>query len=419
MDIGIVSLLMLLLIIVLGFFRKTNMGILAIVAATFLGYGTGMFKAKAIIAGFNSSLFITLLGVTLFFSIVQENGCLQLLMKKIINMFGKWVWMVPILIFGIGWVMAGIGPGCVPALPVIAALAVPLAHETGYNPVMLMIIGDMGSYSGRFTPITPEGILVAKLMGDQGFEDLLKPALFNTFIGAVILAGIVFVAYKGYQVKITNQVKEIKQVESFNSNQIIALGSILVMLFVVIFFKVDIGLAAFAVASILILSGIGNQKSAIKNVPWNTLILVCGVGVLMNLVISTGGIKILAAAMSSVMSPGTAAPVAGLVAGCMSWFSSAMGVVFPTMLSTVGQIVNNVPGAHAVEIVTAICISASCAGLSPASTAGAIIMGAYESDSAYAQQKTPDKLFIELFLWSVFCVVFLSVLSFCGVFFFR
>ena len=419
MDMGIVSLVMLVLIIVLGFIRKTNMGLLAIVAATILGYGSGMFTAKVIISGFNSSLFITLLGVTLFFSIVQENGCLQLLMKKLIHIFGKKVWMVPLLIFIVGWAMSAIGPGCVPALPVIAALSIPLAHETGYNPIMLMMIGDVATYSGRFTPITPEGILVSKLMGDQGFYDLLQPVILNTFIGAVIISLIVFMFYKGYLVKANAEIKEEIEIESFNTHQIIALVSIIVMLFFVIFFKVDIGLAAFTVAAVLLMAGIGNQKSAVKNVPWNTLLLVCGVGVLMNLVISTGGIKILAAAMSSVMNSGTAAPIAGMVAGCMSWFSSTMGVVLPTLLPTVGQIVYNVPGAEVVEIVSTIGIVSSCAGFSPASTVGAIIMGAYEADPEFAKQKSPDKLFIELFLWSVFCVVFLSFLSFVGLFFFR
>jgi len=353
----------------------------------------------------------------LFFAIVQENGCLQLLMKKIMNIFGKWVWMVPIILFAIGWLLAAMGPGSIPSLPVIAALAVPLAHETGYNPIMLMMIGDVATFSGRFTPITPEGILVTKLMNVQGFYNLLPSVLGNTFIGAAIISVITFLFYKGYAVKISDKALERKNTEPFSTEQFITLGSIIVMLDLVIFSKIDIGLAAFLVATVLILTGVGKQESAMKNVPWNTLLLVSGVGVLMNLVISTGGIKLLAGTMSSVMNAKTAAPLAGLMAGCM--YSSTIGVVLPTLLPTIGQLVNNVPGADAAQIISTIGITSACTGFSPTSAVGAIIMGAYEGDQEYAKQKSADKLFLELTLWSTFCIFFFPALSFVGFFVFK
>jgi len=416
MDIGIISLVVLFLVVVIGFWRKANVGLLAIAAAAILGYSTGAFTGKEIIKGFSSSLFMTLLGVTLFFGVVQSNGCLELLMRKIVKSFGKQVWLIPILMFAIGWSMSAIGPGCVPTLAFVAALAIPLAHETGYNPIMLMMIGDLATYSGRFTAITPEGILVKQLMEEQGFENVLTPMVMNTLIGAVIVSLIVFLFYKGYKVKFSAKVEDGSQVERFTVNQIAALVSILIMLVGVIVLKMDVGLASFIVAMVLIVLGIGNQQSAMKSIPWNTLILVCGVGVLMNLVISTGGIDILASVMSSVMNPVTAAPIAGITAGTMSWFSSTMGVVLPTLLPTVGRIVENVPGVSVVEIVSTIGIVSSCAGFSPASTVGAIIMSACESDEVFSQQKSTTKLFGELFLWSVFCVLFLATLSLIGVF---
>lgn len=69
-----------------------------------------------------------------------------------------------------------------------------------------------------------------------------------------------------------------------------------------------------------------------------------------------------------------------------------------------------------IEIVSTIGIVSSCAGFSPASTVGAIIMSACEGDEVFAKQKSTSKLFLELFLWSVFCVFFLAALSLVGVF---
>lgn len=413
---GIISLVVLFAVVAIGFIRKTNVGLLAIAAAAVLAYASGEYTAKEVTSGFSASLLMTLLGVTLFFGIVQSNGCLELLMKKIVIKFDRMVWFVPILMYAIGWSMSAVGPGCVPTLAFVATLSIPLAHQTGYNPIMLMMIGDLATYSGRFTPIPPEGILVSKLMSEQGIENILTPVVINTFIGSVILSIIVFIFYKGYKVKKPEAATGISDNEAFTGKQIIALVSILVMLCGVIFLSMDVGLASFILSVVLILTGIGDQKTALKNVPWNTILLVCGVGVLMNLVIGSGGIDLLASVMSSVMSANTAAPIAGIVAGCMSWFSSTMGVVLPTLLPTVGGIVESVPGASAAEIVSTIGIVSSCAGFSPASTVGAIIMGAIDGDEVFSKQKDSNKLFVELFAWSVFCVLFLALLAFLGVF---
>ena len=416
MDMGVVSLIILIVVVVLGFVRKTNVGVLAIAAAAILAYATGQFTGKEVVKGFSASLFMTLLGVTFLFGIIQANGCLEIVMKKLVKVFGKKVWLIPVLMYAAGWIMSAIGPGCVPTLAFVAALAIPLAHETGYNPIMLMLIGDLATYSGRWSPISPEGILVNKLMSEQGFTGVLTPMIINTAIGSIILSVIAFIYYKGFKVKAGAEVVDETEIPALEKKHIIALLGIVAMLAGVIFLSMDVGLASFIVAAVLILIGVGDQKKAFQGVPWNTLILVCGVGVLMNLVISTGGIDLLANIMSSVMSSRTAAPIAGICAGCMSWFSSTMGVVLPTLLPTVGTIVEKVDGVSAVEIVSTIGIISSSAGFSPASTVGAIIMGAYEGDPEFAKQKTSNALFLELFAISVFCVLFLAFLALIGVF---
>jgi len=89
MDIGLISLLVSLVVVILGFWKKINVGFLAIASAAILGYATRSFTSKQIISGFSASLFMTLLGVTFFFGVVQSNGCLELLMRKIVRMFGR------------------------------------------------------------------------------------------------------------------------------------------------------------------------------------------------------------------------------------------------------------------------------------------------------------------------------------------
>lgn len=417
MNTGWITLLVLVLVVVVGFLKKLNVGLIAIGAAAVIGYVSGQFTGKEIISGFSASLFMTLLGVTLFFGIIQENGCIELLMNRLVEKFGKFIWMVPILLFTMAYVFAAIGPGCIPAMAFAAAMAVPLAHESGYNPVMLLIIGNLGTYSGRFSPITPEGVLIHGLLEEQGVTVSNEALMLSTLFGTLVLLAVVFVVFKGYKVKagVKNQIE--MESRKFQSKQIVALWSIAVMILMVIFGKVDVGLASFLVSVFLIFVGIGNEKNAIASVPWNTLIMVCGVGVLMKMVIKTGGIDILSSAMSSVMSPWSAAGITGMIAAVMSWFSSAIGVVYPTLIPTVGAIAENVGGnIHIVELVSPIALFASVAGLSPASTGGAIIMGACGADKEFREKYSSETLFGQLLLCAIGSVIILAILAFVGFF---
>jgi len=298
----------------------------------------------------------------------------------------------------------------------MTTFAMYLAFEMDINPMSTALYAKLGANAGCASVLSMTGILAKNLSDPYGYDGFGLHLFLVILLSGFTFTLLLYIFYKGYKVKFSAKVEDGSQVERFTMNQIAALVSILIMLVGVIVLKMDVGLASFIVAMVLIVLGIGNQQSAMKSIPWNTLILVCGVGVLMNLVISTGGIDILASVMSSVMNPVTAAPIAGITAGTMSWFSSTMGVVLPTLLPTVGRIVENVPGVSVVEIVSTIGIVSSCAGFSPASTVGAIIMSACESDEVFSQQKSTTKLFGELFLWSVFCVLFLATLSLIGVF---
>lgn len=417
MDIGLAALLLLLFTVLVGFVRKLNVGLLAIAGAVILGYGTGLFKGSKIIAGFSANLFMILLGITLFFGIIQSNGCIELSMRKLVGLFGRHVWLVPPLVYEVGFVFAAIGPGCVPAMAFAAAVAVPLAHETGYHPIMLLLLGNLGTYCGRFSPITPEGVLIQEILGKQGIVVPNSILLLDTFLGTLVLAVLVFFFYKGYQIKAPEKTSRTVDDLHYTTAQLIALGSVAVMILLVLKLGMNVGLASFLMAALLILLGIGDEKTAFKSVPWSTLIMVCGVGVLMNLVIATGGINLLAQAISKAMTPSTAGALMGLLAGVMSWFSSAIGVVFPTLLPTVGLVGENLGGTVPLsELVSVVALFASVAGLSPASTGGAVIMGACGTDAEYGKKYPAEKLFLELLLWAIGSIGLLTLLAFLGLF---
>lgn len=417
MNIAYISLLLLVLAIAIGFFRKINVGIISILFAVILGYGSGMFTGKQIIAGFGGSLFLTLAGITLLFAIVQTNGALELLMKKIIAKTGRFVVLVPLIVFIFAWLVSASGPGLIPTAALIVVLAIPIAHETGFHPVMLAIIGVHAADAGRFTMLTVEGNLVTSLLADQGYtENIMFPMCLSVTILALILSVIAWVFYKGYKVK-PSDIQVSRADEPFTMQQILSLLGMLAMCIMILVFKFETGLAALSVAAVLIILKVSDEGVAIKSMPWGTILLVTGVGVLMNLVIECGGIDLLSDFLASIMTPTTASALSGITAGVLSWFSSTLGVVIPTLVPTTSNIIQSVGGDVTVlEIVAAIGFASSSAGLSPASTAGALTMGAISGDPEFSKLYKSDKLFIELFAWAAVSIAIIALIALTGYF---
>ena len=94
----IISLLVLVVVVAIGFIKKINLGFFALGAAFVLGTVGGM-KASQITAGFSSSMFVTLVGVTFMFGMASQNGTLELFSKKVVALVGKHTVLIPILMF--------------------------------------------------------------------------------------------------------------------------------------------------------------------------------------------------------------------------------------------------------------------------------------------------------------------------------
>ena len=411
MEIALVSLIILVLVIFIGFFRKINVGLVAILAVTIFGTFIGE-KDSVIIKGFSSSLFIMLLGVSFLCSIGITNGSLELMSKKILKLSGGYAFIAPVLIYIIGFGIAAIGPGCVPALGIVAALSLPLGKSTGYDPVMLAIIGEIGSFTGRFSPITPESLLIQKLTEQQGITNYQSINLIYASVTTIILSVIIFIIFKGYKVK--TQKMEQNEIPSFNKNQIFTLIGFLIVIIACTFYKRNVGLISFAVGILLILIKAADEKVVFKAISWSTLLMITGFGMLMDIVILVGGVSLLSDSLAKIMTPHTAVAIQGLTGGIMSWFSSAIGVVWPTLVPTVGSIANSV-GVPADSLISILCLTASFAGLSPASTGGGLIMAANATDPDFTKEKE-NKLFIKLFAISVLMVVLIVIAALFGLY---
>ena len=136
------------------------------------------------------------------------------------------------------------------------------------------------------------------------------------------------------------------------------------MLILMIVFHVNIGLAAFISGTLLVLGGVAQDGECLKALPWGTIIMVLGVGALLSVVDKVGGIKLMSAAISSIMNSTTAVPLIGISAGLLSLVSSALGVVYPTMMPMCYDIAVQVGGVEPVALMAAVGVGGSLAGIS-------------------------------------------------------
>ena len=88
MGLQVIALVCLIGAIVLGFVKKTNVGLVCFGLALILGKIGGM-GASDIYKGFPFKLFATLLGTMLFFSLLQQNGTLEKISDRLIGLCGK------------------------------------------------------------------------------------------------------------------------------------------------------------------------------------------------------------------------------------------------------------------------------------------------------------------------------------------
>ena len=98
---AVVSLVVLIGAIVFGFIKKVNVGLLSVGLALIVGKAAGMSDSD-IVGGWGTNLFMILLGTTFLFGILQANGTLDLLARKIVAAAGRQARMIPWALFVMG-----------------------------------------------------------------------------------------------------------------------------------------------------------------------------------------------------------------------------------------------------------------------------------------------------------------------------
>lgn len=401
------------MVIVASFGARVNVGVLAVALAWPIASFAAGWSTGAMVGVFPSSLFVTLLGVTLLFGVAQSNGTMAALTQRALQLSGSRAALMPPIFFALACVISTMGPGAIATIALLAPLAM-AAGVKGGVPVLLtaLMIGN-GANAGNLSPFSAVGVIVSDGMlkaGVPGHEWQVWAANFTAHALAALAAWVLF---GGPQLWREGKVAPMELALRFERAHLLTLAVGAAWVFAVIVFKVPLGFAAFAAAAILLLLRAGDDAAMLKQVPWAVLVMVTGVSVLIGVLEGTGGMELFSSALATVATPDTVNGMIAFITGAISTYSSTSGVVYPTFLPAIPSLIEKLGGGDALQIALSINVGAALVDVSPISTLGALCVAALPTG------EDPKLLFRQLLIWglsmtvvgALFCQFFIWIFA--------
>jgi di/tricarboxylate transporter len=194
--------------------------------------------------------------------------------------------------------------------------------------------------------------------------------------------------------------------EPFEARHWITSGVVAALLVAVIFFDVNVGLGAFAGATILVLLRCADDREALRRMPWGVIVMVSGVTVLIAVLEKAEGIDLIVKQLARFATPSTLTGEVAFLTGVVSVYSSTSGVVLPAFLPMVPGLAQQIPGVAPFAIATAMNIGGHLVDVSPLSTIGALCIA---SAPIKGDSRT---LFNQLLVWGLAMSVVGAAISF-------
>ena len=399
MDLAWISVGALAIAVTLSMVTTINVGVVCLAFAWLVGVHLGGMSTSTILEGFPTSLFITLVGVTLFFSMARGNGTLERVTERAVRLCRGHAGLLPILFFILAFAMATIGPGAIGAAALLAPPAMAVAARTkGSFFLMALMVGN-GALAGSLSPFSPTGVVANGVMIRMGYPDMAWEIFFNNIVGHTLVAFGGFFLLGGLRLFRRGHGQAAAGDDAPNQpiepRHWLTLALIAVLLVAVIGFRFDVGMTALTGAALLSFARAADEKEAIRGMPWCVMLMVSGVTVLITLMERTQGLELFTDLLVRLSTPDSVTAVVAFVTGVVSVYSSTSGVVLPAFLPTVPGLVERLGGVDAIAVASAMNLGSHLVDLSPLSTTGALCMAGIPAGV------NPQGLFNKLLAWGL------------------
>ena len=384
MSAAVLALLALLLAIGLSMTTRINVGLVGIVLGWLIGVYAAHMKVDAVIAGFPSSLFLTLTGVTFLFAIAKSNGTLDALALRSARLVRGNAALLPPLFFVLAGVLATIGPGAVASVALVAPIAMPIAASAGVSNLLSAIMIGTGANAGNLSPISAVGAMVNNLLAQEGLGGHEWRVWAANFLAHLIVAAAAYFLLGG--LALLKKGRSVSAVEVITAplerRQWVTITVTLAWMLAVVVLRVNVGLAAFGAGTVLLLARAADERDTIVKIPLDIIVMVCGVTMLIGVLEATGGMELFTGLIARIANARTLNAVIAFVTGAISTYSSTSGVVLPAFLPLVPGLVRQVGGGDPLAVALSINVGSALVDVSPLSTIGALCVAALADRSA-------------------------------------
>ncbi|MCF1332355.1 SLC13 family permease [Acinetobacter baumannii] len=382
----------------LGYKTKINIGFFTIAFAYLIGcFGMGL-KPSEVIELWPVKIFFIILSVTLFYNFALANGALEKLASHLLYKCRKFPQFLPLAIFFAATIIAGLGAGFYTVLAFMAPITLLLCKKTNMNMIIGGMAANYGALAGANFMTSQSGIIFRSLMENTGIS---SQTAFSYSSGIFVLTLIIPIAVLGiytlWNRKSNSIVIEDQKPEPFDKKQKQSIFLIILMMSIVLVFpilhlvfpdvktisflnsKIDIAFLAITFSLISLLMKLADEKRVIALVPWGTLIMICGVGMLIALGVKLGIITTLSEWLANNVPVWVIPVLLCLISAIMSVFSSTLGVVAPTLFPIVPALALT-SGLNPLVLFICIVVGAQSTAISPFSSGGSLIMASAPAD---------------------------------------
>ncbi|MFC8091004.1 SLC13 family permease [Streptomyces sp. NPDC057301] len=432
----LISILVLAVVFVIATTRSINMGALAFAAAFAVGTLVAGLDADGIFAGFPGDLFVVLVGVTYLFAIARANGTTDWLVHASIRLVRGRVALIPWVMFALTGALTAIGAVSPAAVAIVAPIALSFAARYGISPLLMGAMVVHGAQAGGFSPISIYGSIVNGIVEREKLPGNEVALFLASLIANLVIAAVVFVLFGGLKlwaqgaVAVTededgtsgggsaakanptmNPAKnpsknppggvtgggtspagtaatgtttgtattvavrpEAPTAAHLTPARVATLLSLVALVVAVLAFDLDAGLTAITLAVVLSTAWPADSRTAVGEIAWPTVLLICGVLTYVGVLDEMGTITWAGEGVGGIGVPLLAAVLLCYIGALVSAFASSVGIMGALIPLAVPFLAQGEIGA--VGMVAALAVSATVVDVSPFSTNGALVLAA-------------------------------------------
>lgn len=386
--------------IFLGYKTKLNTGLFCIVFAYIIGCFVMGLKPKELVAYWPTNTMFVILSVSLFYNVAAINGTLEKMSGSLLYSCRKFPGLLPFALLAVAVILSVMGATYFTVLAFLAPITLVICDESRMDKLTGAVAINCGALCGGNFPTSNLGV-VFRGLADTAYEAEASIPAIDTFGMEMkiflfsLLFSLILVAIFRFGFKENRNIgKDVTfaKPEAFTASQKTTLTLMILMMIVVLIFpllktfmpgnatikylagKVDVGLVAIIFAVIALLLNLAPQKEAIARIPWNTIIMIAGAGMLIAVAVEAGTIEMLSHWVGSNV-PKLFIPIAfSIIGAIMSFFSSTTGVVAPALFPLIPALAATT-GISAPALFACTVIGAQSSAISPFSSGGSLILG--------------------------------------------